>query len=168
MTAADRIRLAWFLLRLDYHLGNLPGRRRREIRRELKTDTAEAAAQDGGREAVAALGHPRVLAEGFLAAETRPLPHYQRGALWAVACLAAYVYLVMSYGFGLMDGAAATGEHIQGGLPGVTVAAGSEATALWSEYTFSGWVALIPAVAFILGAKLWRLLSRVRPPVQAG
>ena len=48
--------------RLDYHLSDLPGLRRRQIRREIRADLRAAAADVGTRPAIANLGHPRVLA----------------------------------------------------------------------------------------------------------
>ncbi|WP_046472115.1 hypothetical protein [Allosalinactinospora lopnorensis] len=167
MTALDRLRLSWFLVRLDYHIADLPRRRRREIRRELGTDTRDAARDIGVPGAVADLGRPRVLAEDCIRAEGRPLPHYTRGAVWAAVSLAAYMYLVMSYSFGLADGAIAASTDLEGGLVGTEVAAlAAEADSLIAvELSYSPWILLLPAAAFVLAGRLWRLLPpwRDRP-----
>ena len=68
---ADRIRLELLVQRLDYHLSDLPGARRRQVHR-VRADTRAAAADVGLRQALANLGHPRVLAAGYLAAEVAP------------------------------------------------------------------------------------------------
>jgi hypothetical protein len=91
---ADRIRLALFLWRLSHRLVDLPGRRRREIRRERRDNTRAAAAEVGMRRALANLGHPAALAAEYASAEGRRRPRYRRGILYAV--IAGYAYFILS------------------------------------------------------------------------
>ncbi len=102
----DRARFKVYLWRLDYHLNDLRHSRIREIRSEIRANTASAAADVGMRRALANLGHPRVLAAGYLSAEGRPLPTYRRGIYWAIAAFWAYNWTVMSYTLGFADGGA--------------------------------------------------------------
>ncbi len=79
----DLLRLELFVQRLDFHLADLPRGRRREVRRELRSNARTAAAEVGVGRALANLGHPRVLAAGYVTVVGkvwRALPSARRAA----------------------------------------------------------------------------------------
>ena len=78
-----------------------------ELRRELTATAADV----GMRRAVADLGHPRVLAEGYLASLDRRVPRWATGATWAALAVGAVAYLLVAYAFGTLD----TLEDLGGG-----------------------------------------------------
>jgi hypothetical protein len=171
-----RVRLELYLQRLDYHLSDLPGWRRRRIRREIRDNLAAAAADIGPGRALANLGHPRVLAAGYVAAEGCRLPQYRKGAWWAVAVLAIYPAMVLLYAMGLSDGAEATaglGASVRTSFLWATVRANGGVKAL--SAAFSGYLLLVPPLlAFLLAGRVWRALPPLRrrlrtgPPDQVG
>jgi hypothetical protein len=159
----DRARFKVYLWRLDYHLNDLPHSRIREIRSEIRANTASAAADVGMRRALANLGHPRVLAAGYLSAEGRPLPTYRRGIYWAIAAFWAYNWTVMSYTLGFADGGAAVDEtrQIATSFLGTSIEANG-APRYAFEWALTG-VSMIPTlIAFLLGSRIWRALASVR------
>jgi hypothetical protein len=143
-----RARLELYLQRLDYHLSDLPRWRRRQIRREIRDNLAAAAADISPGRALANLGHPRVLAAGYVAAEGRRLPQYRKGAWWAGAVLAIYPTMVLLYAMGLSDGAEATaglGASVRTSFLGATVRANGGVKAL--SAAFSGYLLLLPPLS---------------------
>jgi hypothetical protein len=159
---ADRIRVELLIQRLDYHLSDLPGPRRRQVRREIRANLAAAAADVGTRRAVANLGHPRVLAAGYLAAEGRPLPQFRKGAWWAAAALAGYVWAALIFATGFLDGAeAASGldRRLTSSFLGATVEANPGPS---FAVTFNAVALVLPAVVFLLASRAWRALPPVR------
>jgi hypothetical protein len=160
---ADRIRLELLVQRLDYHLSDLPGARRRQIRREIRANTRAAAADVGARQALANLGHPRVLAAGYLAAEGRPLPQFRKGAWWAAAALALYIFAAMIFATGFVDGADAASD-LDRRLTTSFLGASVEATPGEPSFavTFNPTALIVPAVVFLLASRAWRALPPVR------
>jgi hypothetical protein len=160
---ADRIRLELLVQRLDYHLSDLPGARRRQVRREIRANTRAAAADVGLGQALANLGHPRVLAAGYLAAEGRPLPQYRKGVWWAVAALAAYVAAAVIFTTGFLDGAEAASD-LDRPLTTSFLGAGVEANPGEASFaiTFNVLALVVPAVVFLLASRAWRALPPVR------
>jgi hypothetical protein len=160
---ADRLRLELLLQRLDYHLSDLPGARRRQVRREIRANALAAAADVGLRRAVANLGHPRVLAAGYLAAEGRPLPQFRKGAWWAAAALAAYVVAALIFTTGFLDGAEAASDldrPLTTSFLGAVVEANPGRPSL--AITFNAVALVVPVVVFLLASRAWRALPPVR------
>lgn len=166
-TLLDRARLELYLQRLDHHLGDLPGSRRRQLHRELRANTQAAAAEVGLRQALANLGHPRALATGYLAAEGRRLPHYRKGAWWTVATLAVYLGAMGLYAAGFTDGA-----HAAGATKPVTtwfLGASIQADAAGSSWTVPGSLLVVGLllVVYLLASRAWRALPPVRQRLAA-
>ena len=174
----DRVRIAHAVWTLDTLVGDLPRRRRREIRRELRANLHASAAELGAREALRRLGSPRRLANGYLDAEfgdQAPRPHWEKGLAWA---LGAELVLLLSTFAGI--------DAFTDGVEAARPAAGSytwEPLGWWgpqyelsmdaagfSGFTleFSGGMLtflLVLSVTFFLGGRMWRALPpwRGRP-----
>ncbi|GGC10261.1 HAAS signaling domain-containing protein [Cellulomonas carbonis] len=161
---ADRIRLEWYLARLSWALQDYPGRRRREVIRQLRSDTLAAAAEVGMAEALRDLGHPVALAEGYVTELGRRLPRYTSGAVAAALAVGALVYLSLAYAAGTIDTLEALGggsvtTHPLGGEVTFTALDGELSVA--SSLSWQGGLlhAAVGAVAFVLVGRLWRLLG---------
>ncbi|MBO3083607.1 hypothetical protein [Cellulomonas fengjieae] len=148
-----------YLLRFSWALQDFPGYR--TVVRDLRTELTATAAETGMRRAVADLGHPRVLADGYLAELDRPVPRWTTGAVWGALALGALLYLAMAYGFGTLD----TLEELGGGTVqraflGVTTTFTNDGSSISMGSTVT-WQALavyaaVFAVPFLLGARVWR------------
>ncbi|HEX5511767.1 MAG TPA: hypothetical protein VFX41_08625 [Actinomycetales bacterium] len=167
MSLLDRMRIARVVAGYDFWLEarGVAGRRRRDLRRELRANLTEAAGDVGAREAVRRVGSPRVLAQEALAdGAKRPL--------WSLAsscgglALVVMVFAVLFAAFGFADGVSASGVHepVEGPLvlvPGSTAEAHFPVGGGISLGVSFGWsVLVLPAVVFLLVARPWRLLRR--------
>src|SRR5690606_2763511 len=88
LTRLDRLRIEWTVWTLDTLVQSLPGRTRKAIRREMRTNLRAAATEVGAAQAVARLGSLRRLAADYLEAEygqDGPRPRWLRGVFWALA-----------------------------------------------------------------------------------
>lgn len=160
---ADRLRLGWYLQRLSWALEDYPRRERRAALRQVREDTTAAAGDVGMRTAIEELGHPRALAERYMAQLDRPLPRWTSGAVAAALAVGALLYLGMAYGLGTMH----TLEALGGGTV-TTRPLGAEVvfTALDDEFsvewtmTWPGLLVVVAvgAVAFALASRVWRVL----------
>jgi hypothetical protein len=163
----DLARLELFVQRLDFHLADLPRARRREVRRELRSNARAAAAEIGMARALANLGHPRVLAAGYVTAEGRPLPRYRRGALVAGVIAVAYVWALALCAVGLADGshgAAPSGARVSQSFLGTAVTTTTGPGVLSFHLQFNALILLVPLVVFALVARVWRALPSQRRP----
>ena len=148
-----------YLLRFDWAMQDFP--KHKTVVRELRTELTAAASEVGMRQAVADLGHPRVLADGYLSELGRPVPRWTTGAVWGGLAVGAVVYLVMAYTFGTLDtldqlgggtiereflGATAVFTSTDGGISAGT-------TLTWQSLVFFAAVFTVP---FLLGSRAWR------------
>lgn len=108
-TLTDRLRQDWYFIRFSWYMQDHPGREYRRIRRELRAEVAAAADDVGTTTALADLGHPRALAEGYRATLDGQRPRYVTGAVAAGLTITAIAYLVVAYSLGFLDALAATG-----------------------------------------------------------
>lgn len=160
---------------LDYDLwldlAGVPGRRRRELGRELRANLRDATALVGSREAVRNVGSLRELAKaGNPPDRTRPrwtvgftVGLSVSGVVWFVQLLAS-----LSWIEGVL--AAAPDRDVTGSLvffPGSSVSYSPMPGGSASGFGFSmdfGWMGLIVGViAFVLVFQPWRLLLRRSP-----
>ncbi|GCD18699.1 hypothetical protein CTKZ_02610 [Cellulomonas algicola] len=162
LSLRDRLVREAYLTRFSWAVQDHPQDRAlvRDVRREV-TATAE---EIGMRAAVAGLGHPRVLAEGYLAELGRRTPRWATGGVWAGLAVGALVYLGFAYALGTLD----TLLDLGGGtLTRTTLGATTEYTAtadvLGVETSVSWqWLVLgagVFAVTFVLGSRAWRAWS---------
>ena len=149
-----------YLLRFSWAMQDFPKYKR--VVRELRTELDAAASEVGMRQAVADLGHPRVLADGYLGELGRAVPRWNTGAVWGALAVGVVAYLAMAYGFGTLD----TIEQMGGGsvervFLGATTTFTSEGEVISVGSTFTWQVlvfyALVFTVPFLLGARVWRV-----------
>ncbi|WP_225753028.1 hypothetical protein [Actinotalea sp. Marseille-Q4924] len=163
LTRTDRLRLGWYLQRLSWALQDYPRRERRAALRQVRQDTLAAAGDVGMRTAVDELGHPRALAERYVAQLDRPLPRWTSGAVAAALACGALLYLGMAYTTGTLH----TLEALGGGtlttypLGGEVVFTADDRTfAVESTLSWQGGLlfAAVAGVAFALASRVWRVL----------
>ncbi|WP_456787458.1 hypothetical protein [Cellulomonas sp. P5_C5] len=159
MSLHDTLVRERYLLRFSWAMQDYP--KYKPVVRELRTELTATAAEVGMRKAVADLGHPRVLADGYLSELGRPVPRWTTGAVWGALAVGAVAYLAMAYAMGTLD----TIEQMGGGtlervFLGATTTFIAEGRTLAVESTFTWQVlafyALVFTVPFLLGARVWR------------
>jgi len=177
MNVLDRARLETAVQRYDWWLAlrGAPGRRRRELRRELRANLADAAAAAGSRTAVRALGSTRTMA-------AEALPEDRTGVRWSagLSAGAAAVGVVLLVEFwtalGWLDGAGAAvagrAGRAEGSLslfPGSRLEYVEDASGLSLSFQ-PGWLALLAGLLVLLAvARPWRALrGRIQPSGRAG
>ena len=148
-----------YLLRFDWAMQDYP--KHKPIVRELRTELTATAAEVGMRQAVADLGHPRVLADAYLSELGRPVPRWTTGAVWGALAVGAVAYLAVAYGIGTLD---TLGQLGGGTLERVFLGATTTftndddalsvaSTLTWQVLVFYACVFTVP---FLLGARAWR------------
>jgi hypothetical protein len=169
MSLSDRLRIERAVQSYDWWLSwhNTGGRRRRELRRELRANLVAAAAEPGGaRAAVTALGDIRQLATETLAAD-QPSSQWPGAVGKAFAALFVALFPEGVSALGWLQGAEAAGAlegpSVVGSLtffPGSVVSFVHEGT-----YHSSGWqpgwlCLLVGALVFVVALRPWRVLAR--------
>lgn len=157
-----RIHAASLSYDLWLDLRGVPGRRRRDLRRELRANLGDATARVGSRNAVRGLGSTR----GMAAEANVPDPRRPR---WSVGFVTGISLLGISWiaelvaALSWVDGAmaAAPEKRVTGSLafyPGSSLTYSPSAGGFGVSLDF-GWVCLlIGVIAFVLAAQPWRLL----------
>jgi len=148
-----------YLLRVSWALQDFP--RYRTVVRDLRTELTATASEVGMRRAVADLGHPRVLADEYLAGLSRRVPRWTTGAVWGALAVGAVVYLAMAYALGTLDTLDALGGGtVDREFLGATSTFTNDAetlslvtTVTWQALVFHAAVFTVP---FLLGARAWR------------
>lgn len=165
----DLLRREWYLLRLGWAMQDFPQRAYRRIRSELRAGVTAAAQDVGMAAALADLGHPRALAEGYVASLGRRLPRWTSGTVAAAVAVGFVLYLAGAYGVGVLDvldaqGGGSYATEVLGAT--TTFTASDDALTVVTEGSWAalGALALLAAVVFVLTARVWRALPRsVRP-----
>ena len=171
MNIVDRTRIESTILRYDFWLEmrGLRGSRRRELRRELRANLAEAATDVGTTRALFGIGSPKQLA--YAATDTDPSrPRWSQGALWAALVFGIVIFGCMFTAIAFPAGVEASGvegRRVHGSVfpwfgvdfaaqvePGRSYAAGAGGVGAY----FLG----LPLLTFLLVAQPWRLLRRER------
>lgn len=140
------------------------GRRRRDLRRELRANLVEASARVGAREAVDRLGSTRAMAT-----EAIPIragrPRWNVGGVTGVVVFALVVLAELLSALAWTDGvmAAAPAVPAAGSLtlfPGTDLTYSPEGSGFAVTYAL-GWLApAVGALVFVLVARPWRALRR--------
>lgn len=164
-TFRDRLRTETYFMRLDWHLeAILPGKERRATIKELRQ--ALSGDPRGSTAALNDLGHPKGLARQY-AADGKRRPLWSIGIITAATALLVYWMVFFSFAFGMLS---VVDSHkpmeAETTIFFVEVLAFSSADAVGIGWTSTwAWLA-VPAViimmAFLLGARSWRLLGRLR------
>lgn len=162
LTLTDRLRRWSYLQDVELWLDPMPGKRRREVLRELRTNLADASADVGMAQAIEDLGKPRRLAREFVEAEPRQRPAWSLGVLGAGAVLFVAMLAGLSYMFGMSDALLGSGGGTaEGGFLGIRVL--TTATENELSWSWSGWswpITIVATLAFLLASASWRLLRR--------
>jgi len=158
----DQLRRDWYLTRFLFAMQDYPGKEYKRVRADLRTDLDAAAADVGMRRALADLGSPRHLADGYYGALDRERPRYWDGAVVAALLGTMLAYCFLSYGAGAVDTLLAQGGGtVQLHYLGAPLTVTGTERELGLEFKFSWLGALVylgtMAVGFALGSRLWRL-----------
>jgi hypothetical protein len=170
MSVIDRSRMAWAVARYDFWMDfrGVPGRRRKELRTELRANLDEAAELEGTTSALLAIGSPRAMA--YAVAETyRGRPRWAFGGYLA---LATWVLLQLVWAFsvvGFVEGVRAsgvTGRPVTGSVPPLVSEAAAEFGPGGDLVSVAGVlplsVLLVALIVFVLAAGPWRPLRHRR------
>ena len=164
MNVIDRLRLERAVQSYDWWLDlrGVPGRRRRELRRELQANLTDAAQDVGVERAVAALGSTRQMAAEAVP-DRQDRPRWRLGLQAAVAALVLSVVCELLAGLAWADGAMAAGPdgRVEGAVslfPGSSVAYEPVGTGFAVTLQI-GWLCLVVAlVVLVVAARAWRAL----------
>lgn len=161
----DRARREWYLARFAWAMQDYPQRRYREIKRDLRREIDLAAQDVGMTQALRDLGHPRVLAEGYIAElGHHRLPRWASGAVAAATVAAMVLYMGVAYAFGTIDTLDAFGGGTITRFPfGAETVFHSSDDGLYVETRPSlagaAFVVGLATVTFFLASRSWRALS---------
>ena len=165
MNILDRARIMGATLSYDLWLdfAGVPGRRRRDLRRELRANLGDATALVGSRNAVRGLGGTRAMASAASAPDpTRP--RWTVGFTVGMSLLGLSLLAELLAALSWLDGAiAATPQSPVTGA--MTFFPGSSLTYSPSTDGFSfsvnfGWVCLgVGFIAFVLASRPWRIFA---------
>jgi len=171
MKLVDRLRTEYAVQRYDFwlELRGVRSSRRRELRRELRTNLAEAAADVGVTSALFGIGSPQQLAYAATEADASR-PRWSLGAFWAVgtfSVLMVWMALTSLTIVQTVESAGVTEAVDVQPFPwlGTTFTVESSPGAL-SAGVHAPWQLIVgPLLAFLLVAQPWRLLrSKDRSP----
>jgi len=170
MNVIDRARIMGATVSYDLWLdfAGMPGRRRRDLRRELRANLEEATALVGSSNAVRGLGGTREMAAAASvpdAARPRWTVGFAVGISFLGLALIAELLAALSWFDGVI--AATPESRVTGTLtffPGSSLTYSPSASSFGISIGF-GWVCFFVAfVAFVLTAQPWRLLARHAAP----
>ncbi|WP_394275016.1 hypothetical protein [Luteococcus sp.] len=162
------LRTEWLDTRYDFWLDyyGVPGKARRQLRRELKANLADSVADRGWERARDGLGSIRLLAKENADALRDPRkPAWNSGATAAalafVLILGMALFGSVAFGDAVRASSLPAGTEIEAGLtmmPGVKASAAVDQgfmVALW----ISPWLLFgLPALVFLLASRVWRLV----------
>lgn len=166
MNLLDRARIVGATLSYDLWLDfdGVPGRRRRDLRRELRANLGDASALVGSRNAVRGLGSTREMAAAANAPDPRR-PRWTVGFAVGISLLGLSLIAELLAALSWLDGAmaAAPESRVTGAMtffPGSILTYSPSASGFSVSIAF-GWVCLLVGfIAFVLAAQPWRLLIR--------
>lgn len=172
ISVLDRLRLelavADYDARLD--LAGVPGRTRRDLRRELRANLIDSARAKGVRAALTGLGSPWALAAEDARAVCDPSrPAWSLGITCGLTAALLYVFSFAWQVFGFLDGARAVASagQVTGGLtlyPGSRIVHEWGPDGLSAQLSFSPWPPLVLwVVVALIVARVWRLARRRSP-----
>ena len=176
MNLLDQSRIAWTVSRYDFWMDRrgVPRKVRKGLRQELTANLNEAAAHDGARAAVTAIGSPRTLADAAGEAHDGR-PRWTYGTTVASIAFAVLSYAWMFSLFGFADGVRASGVTGRE-LAGTSFPWGTELTAMVEPGqtgfavggTFPWVIPVLALLTFVLAAQPWRPYTHRRRTSTAG
>ena len=164
MNLVDRARIESAILRYDFWLEmrGVGGSRRRDLRRELRTNLTEAGAEVGTTRALFGIGSPRELAHA--ATDTDPTrPRWSQGLMWGAGALLVLMVWLTVTSLNLVQAveAAGTTEPVDvSPFPwfGTTFTVRSAPGVLEASISPLWQLLAGPLLVFLLVAQPWRLL----------
>lgn len=161
LSPTDRWRRFWYLQSVALWLDPMPGRRRRAVVRELRSNLDSAAADVGLAAALGDLGSPRGLARKYLDTEPTGRPRWNQGALAAGLVFGAWLYATMFYAVGMLDALDSTGTTVpaRGSFLGTGVEAVFSDAQISAAFSGVPWLPLVVMLlAFLLVGRAWKAL----------
>ncbi|MEO6019874.1 MAG: hypothetical protein ABIP45_06465 [Knoellia sp.] len=166
MNTIDRLRHESTLARYDFWLEmrGIRSSRRRELRRELRANLAEASADVGTTKALFGIGSPKELA--YAATETdASRPRWSQGLLWGAGVFALLMGWLAITGLNIiqtLDAAGSTAAVDVHPFPwfGTTFTVQSSPGTLEASINPLWQLLVLPLLVFLLVAQPWRLLRR--------
>lgn len=166
MNIVDRARIESAVKSYDWWLDlrGAPGRRRRELRRELRANLLEAAATTDAKSAVAALGSTRAMAAEAIEPDPKR-PRWTAAANAAIFAFAGVILIEVFASLAWMDGAMAADKdaRVAGSMtlfPGSSLEYAPQANGFDMTIHF-GWLCLAAAaLVFVAVARPWRAFRR--------
>jgi hypothetical protein len=173
----DRLRVERAIWVLDTLNGDLPGRRRKAIRNELRADLWASAQEVGTAEAIRRLGNLRRLSAEYSDAEygeDAPRPRWLKGIFWGALTDFVLMFVtaaqLAAFEAGLLAAGPGAGEYEYRPLGW-----GPIYNTTYDDEGFTGfYLDLVPAllpyaavqvVAFVVGGRMWRALPKRRQRV---
>lgn len=141
----------------------MPGRRRKQITKDLKSNLAMAAQDIGMDGAIDEHGRPRTLAKQYLDAEPQRGPIWVYGAISAGLTFGVWLYATTIYVFGSLDTLQAAGmqEPVTLRFLGVSIEAQASEEFFGAGFSGFSWITLIAMILmFGLFSRAWRVLRR--------
>ncbi len=176
MTLVDRLRIERVLWTVDILIYDIRTARRRTIRRELRANLRAAARDQGVGAAIRQLGPLRQLARGYVDAqygEGALQPRWLSGAWWLFVCALVIEGLILasfsSYIAGVSAGnPGANGIYVWNQLAGIGLGTYKVWFVHGQVHSFEGTLfigapLIYMAAAYIIGGRLWRVVTRRRP-----
>lgn len=160
----DRIRVVEAVNNYDFWLSlrGVSGRRRRDLRDELRANLWDATLRIGSKAAVAAVGSTRKLAAGSVAENSGP--HWGRGLFAGLVAVESVVMLQVFVATVWADAAdAAQVTRLSGGVtlvPGMRVEFEHTAERLAFDLSLGPISLVIGGLVFLAVAQPWRLVAR--------
>ena len=158
------IRSAVFMERVNQSLMfRVPWRRRRQIMDELKTNLAMASQDHGSGEAINRLGDVNTLVKEYLEAEGGKVD--VASGIMAAAITFVSLFALAAFASAVAIDVALTAvpaidfERSYLGLFRVYTDGASEGLLISTELTVTS-AFILPAIAFVIGSRLWRLFTR--------
>lgn len=169
MNLVDRVRTETAIARYDFWLEmrGVRGSRRRDLRRELRTNLAEAGADVGTTRALFGIGSPKELA--YAATDTDPSrPRWSQGLIWGAGTLAVLVAWLLVTSLTIVQSVEAAGVTQPVDVEpfpwfGTTFTVHSAPGTLEASISPLWQLLAGPLVVLLLVAQPWRLLRRGRP-----
>ncbi|MHA7269238.1 hypothetical protein [Arthrobacter sp. HLT1-20] len=158
------MRREWYLFNVDLYLdGRVPGRRRKEILRELRNVIDAEAELTTLNEVMSGLGRPRELAASYAEGTSKTHILWTIGVAAGLAALLVYWILLFTYTLGMLSVAHQAGGGFNSHFFFVDVLAFSTADGIgigW-EGDAALWFPLgLAALSFIGASRAWRVFRR--------
>lgn len=169
MNSIDRLRIETAILRYDFWLEmrGVRASRRRDLRRELRTNLTEAGADVGTTRALFGIGSPKELAHA--ATDTDPSrPRWSQGLMWAAGTLLVLLLWLGVTSVNIIRAVEATGSTRAVDVHpfpwfGTTFTVQSSPGILEASISPLWQLLVGPLLAFLVVAQPWRLVRRGRP-----